>query len=147
MRDRPIGADLLDLGLPCALAAAASLATWLPSDPWGPLRMGLALAVLFFVPGHLLLAAATRVPTRAGQRPARALVALGVSPALVGVLALATSLTPWGFRPASIVAVVTAACFVLAGVAAYRRRAPDPPLAGPVALVRDLDLEAEGLAA
>ena len=145
MRGRPFRADLVDLGLPCALAAAAALATKLLEG--SSIRLLLALTVLFFVPGHLLIAAATRVPDTSGQRPLRALVALGVSPALVGVLALATALLPWGFRPDAIVAVVTLACFALAGIAAFRRRASRDLLAGPRPIVHDLDEEAEGTAA
>ena len=84
--------------------------------------MALALTMLFFVPGHLLIAAVTRAPTMKGQRPMRALVALGVSPPLVGLLALATTLLPGGFRPMTIVIVVTVACLAFAVVAAFRRR-------------------------
>lgn len=120
MRDRPRRADLVDLGIPCAVAVLAAVAMWMPAGSAS--RVALALAMLFFVPGHLLIAAFTRPPTMAGQRPMRALVALGVSPPLVGLLALSTSLLPGGFRPVAIVTVVTLACLVLAGVAAFRRR-------------------------
>ena len=120
MRDRPRRADLIDLGIPCALAVLAALAMQVPEG--SGVRMALALPMLFFVPGHLLIAAVTRPPTMLGQRPMRALMALGVSPPLVGLLALSTTLLPGGFRPMTIVTVVTVACLALAAVAAFRRR-------------------------
>lgn len=122
MRDRPSRADLLDLGIPVALALLAALAMLMPAGSGA--RLALALTMLFFVPGHLLIAAFTRVPTSRGQRPMRALAALGVSPPLVGILALATTLLPGGFRPTAIVIVITIACLALAAVALFRRSKP-----------------------
>lgn len=96
------------------LLAAWSLAA-LPPGGWP--RLALAGLVVFVLPGYLLLAAAE--PRRGPRR--RWLAALGASPALVGLAALATALVPGGFRPGAIVAAVTVAC-VLLGVLAVRRR-------------------------
>lgn len=86
-----------------------------------PLRVALALAVLFFIPGYLLIEAVARPDVPAHRRAARACVALGVSPAVVGLLALATALLPGGFSSRSIVALVTLACLALAALAFWRR--------------------------
>ncbi len=116
--------DLLDLALPCVAAGLAALALLLPDG--SGLRMALALPLLLFVPGHLLIAAVAPWPATARRRLVRACVAVGVSPPIVGLLALSTTLLPGGFRASSIVAVVTAACLALAGAAAWRRRSPRP---------------------
>lgn len=112
--------DAVDLGASCALALLAALAFLMPGG--SALRFALVLPVLFFVPGHLLVTACTNAPRTAAQRGTRALAAVGVSPPLVGLLALSTAKMPGGFQASSIVAVVTAACFVLAAIAAWRRR-------------------------
>jgi len=109
-----------DLVASCALVALAAVAYATLSGGSG-LRVALAVPVLFFVPGYLLIEAVS--VTAAGRhRAIHAWIAVGVSPAIVGLLALATVLLPGGFQGGSIVGVVTAACFALAGCAFWRRR-------------------------
>ena len=114
-------ADLAAAGAVTLLAAAAQML--LPAGSW--LRVGLACAILFFVPGYLLVEAAVGPALGVRRRLARAAFAVGLSPPVVGLLALATALAPHGFRSWAIVVSVTSACLVLAGVAALRRFAVD----------------------
>jgi uncharacterized membrane protein len=91
-------------------------------------RVVLTLPVLLWAPGYLLMQAML-VPARdARRRAVHAVAAVGVSPAVVGLLALATAILPGGFRPAVIVSVVTLACVALAATAYYRRATwtPEP---------------------
>lgn len=118
LQDPRFGIDLIAA---CVLALLAGLAYLLL--PGGSiLRVALALSVLFFAPGYLLIEATARQATEKSQRLVRAWIAVGVSPAIVGLLALATVALPGGFRPASIVGTVTVACFALGGIALGRRR-------------------------
>lgn len=107
------------------LAAAATLATLaallVSSLPDGSLlRAAVTLPILLLVPGYLLIEA-TVTSVKPGQRAMHALVGLGVSPPLVGLLALATVLLPGGFSGAAIVGTVTFACLGLAALAMWRR--------------------------
>jgi hypothetical protein len=84
-------------------------------------RLLLVLPVLFVVPGYLLLQATVE---RAGDPLAivrQLLVGIGVSIALVGVVALSTAILPTGFKEGPIIAAVTASCFLFGGLAALRR--------------------------
>jgi len=90
------------------------------------------------VPGHLLVTACTSAPHTGMQRLVRALVALGISAPVVGLLALSTALLPGGFLASSIVAVVSGACVMLAGAAVVRRR---------VTVALPTDAEGEAVAA
>lgn len=85
------------------------------------LRVALVLPVLFFAPGYLLLQALPIPIFAKWSRAVHGLLAIGISPAVVGLLALSTALIPGAFRPVPIVAVITLACLALAGVALYRR--------------------------
>src|SRR6185369_16471690 len=88
--------DLFATAAFALLAAFAFVA--LPAGGWP--RVVLALAVLLFAPGYLLLEAVT--PTDADRRRAlHAFLAIGVSPGLVGLLALTTAILPGGFRAGS----------------------------------------------
>jgi uncharacterized membrane protein len=124
----------LDLVACAALAALAGVA-FLALPGGSVLRMALALSVLFFVPGYLLIEAAVGPARRSGARAVRALLAIGASPPLVGLLALATALLPGGFRAGPIVALLCVTCLSLAAAAAWRRAmpsrqtAPEPALA------------------
>lgn len=112
--------EAADVVLAAAAATAAAFAAAL-LPPGSALRVLLAWPLLLVVPGFLLLQALV-VPVAVGRRRfSHALVAVGISPALVGLLALATALVPGGFRPLSIVSVVTGACLLLAAVALVRR--------------------------
>lgn len=114
-----------DVVVAVALALGAAVLVALGPASLGPIRVVFAAAVVFFVPGYLLLEAA--MPAR-GPEPAsrlfRVAAAVGLSPAVVGLLALSTALVPGGFKPMNIVALVTLACVGLAALALHRRRAP-----------------------
>lgn len=112
----------IDLVIAVAIALGGALAfTSLPGG--SPLRVVLAAGVLFFAPGYLLLQALPIPHITRWSRATHAFLAVGISPAIVGLLALGTAMIPGGFRPGPIVAVVTLACLGFAGVAWYRRAA------------------------
>lgn len=110
----------LDLAAAFALAVVAALGFAFLGEG-SALRLALTLPILFFVPGYLLIETVAGRAHGLQSRLVRGLVAIGVSPAIVGLLALSTALLPGGFRAATIVVVVTVTCFVLAGVAVWRR--------------------------
>ena len=114
---RPRTYDLLAC---CILVAAACAAyAWLPGG--SPLRMAAAVSILFFVPGYLLGEAVAGPARTASSRALRALVAVGTSPAIVGLLALGTAVLPGGFRPLPILALLAVACAAMAAAALWRR--------------------------
>lgn len=111
----------LDVVLAAAVAVAAAFAA--ATRPPGGARLLLGLAMLLFVPGYLLLQAFA-VPVPSGTRRMwQALASLGISPAVVGLLALSTSIVQGGFRLDAIVILVTVACLGFATAAIVRRRA------------------------
>lgn len=123
--------ESLDLWLGAALAlVGGAAATFLP--PKDPARFLLALPTLLLVPGYLLIQVLLPRPASRSGRLRHALVALGVSPALVALLALSTALVEGGFRANSIMVVVTAACLLLAGGAYVRRASPWPSPTRPI---------------
>src|SRR5687767_9846630 len=97
----------------CALVAVACIAFAGLADG-DALRMAFALPALFFAPGYLLIEAVAGPATASTQRAVRALLAIGVSPALVGLVALAAAVLPAGFRPGPIVILLAVACGTLA---------------------------------
>lgn len=107
-----------------AASAVAVMAAFTSSTmPAGGMRMAFGLAMLLFVPGYLLLQAFA-VPVPPGKaRLWQALASLGVSPAVVGLLALMTSIVQGGFRLGVIVVLVTLACLGFGAAALVRRRA------------------------
>lgn len=113
------GLDLLACTALVALACLAAVA--LPEG--SALRLALALPALFFAPGYLLAEAAAGPAKAASSRAVRPLLAIGMSPAIVGLLALATAGLPGGFRAGSIVLLFAVVCFGLAGAALWRRKA------------------------
>lgn len=128
--DHPEDRGSWDLGLGVALALAGALgALWLPAGE--TLRLILAVPVVLAVPGYLLLQA-LMVPTSQGfPRWLEVLFSIALSPAIVGLVALATWVIPGGFRPRVIIGAVTGVCFLLAAVALQRRSTagddPAPP--------------------
>lgn len=101
-----------------AFVGAAAVAI---APPGSPARVALTAPTLLVVPGYLLLQALL-VPVRPWpRRGLHAVVALGLSPAIVGLLALATALAPGGFKPMPLVAAVTFGCVAMAALAAVRR--------------------------
>lgn len=119
----------IDLLVAGGLALVAGLAAvGLPDG--STLRMVVVLPILLLVPGYLLLQALI-VPARSpATRGRHALLSLGVSPAVLGLLALATAIVPGGFTPGVILVVVTVGCLALAGLGYRRRRAKARVLAG-----------------
>lgn len=111
-----------DLLLAAALALAAGAAALMLPDG-STLRLALVLPILLLAPGYLLLQALI-VPARSmTDRGRHLLLSLGVSPAVLGLLALSTAIVPGGFTPGAIVLVVTVGCVLLAGIGFQRRRA------------------------
>jgi uncharacterized membrane protein len=91
------------------------------------LRLALAMPMVFWIPGYLVLEAmAPRGPRGQSDRAWRAAAAIAVSPAVAGLAALATALYPGGFRPAAIVGMITAVCLVAAAQATRRRWLASP---------------------
>ncbi len=119
------GADLIGV---CSLVVLAGLAyAFLPGG--SVLRVALAFTVLFFAPGYLAIEAAVGPAATRAAKSVRALVAVGISPAIVGLLALGTSVFPGGFRPAPLVVMLSVSCLALAAAALWRRRAYAQPVA------------------
>jgi uncharacterized membrane protein len=84
-------------------------------------RAILGFAALAFVPGYLVLEASLP-PARTGDhRAMRAIAAVGISPVVVGLLALATVGVQGGFKPAAIVVVLTVGCLAVGALAFGRR--------------------------
>ncbi len=106
----------LDLALASAATVIAAFAVMLPN---GATRAALTLPVIVFVPGYLLLQAV--LGKGEPPSPLHVIVAVGISPPLVGLLALLTAIVPGGFTAGPIIAVVTTACLALAAVALVRR--------------------------
>jgi uncharacterized membrane protein len=115
------------------IAAAVAFLT-LPAGSW--LRIALALPAVLIVPGFLLLRSFNLTSqARGGTRWWDVGLALGVSPAMVGLIALSTAVVPGEFRAGPIVVAVLAACALLAVVAGVRstllgsrRPVPEPAL-------------------
>lgn len=110
-------ADLLVAG-PLAVLAAV-LASALPAD--NPVRNYGTIAILLTVPGYLLLQTLMVPAPPAAKRAMHVLLGIGVSPAVVGLLALSTALVSGGFGATAIIATVTLACLAFALIAFARR--------------------------
>lgn len=112
-----------------ALVAVAAIAFMIPQG--STVRWALALPVLLIAPGYLLLQAIFTPAQPASTRLVHALVSLGISPALVGLLALSTALFG-AFREGPIIVVVTGACLVIGVIGLVRRGfgAPSPEAGG-----------------
>lgn len=109
----------MDLVIAEATAIAAGLAALYHPTQVG-LRTALAVPALLVVPGYLLLQAA--LP--GDQRPeatSQLGLSVGLSLPIVGLVALATAATPWGFQRTPIVLAVMLASTILTVVAGYRR--------------------------
>lgn len=103
------------------MVLAAIVALVLPDGSM--LRLAIVVPILLLAPGYLLLQALL-VPARSAATRGRHLVlSLGVSPALLGLLALSTALVPGGFKQGAILGVVTVGSIVLGAVGFRRRRA------------------------
>jgi uncharacterized membrane protein len=117
----------------CCVLVASAVAAFVGLPEGSALRLAIALPVLFFAPGYLLIEAVAGPVKSAGARGVRALLAIGVSPALVGLLALGAAALPAGFKAGPIVVLLAVACATLAVAGFWRRRAPTPqPVPGPI---------------
>lgn len=86
-----------------------------------PMRLILVAPVLLFAPGYLLLQAVL-VPKRPPlTRVLHGVLSMGISLALVGLVALSAALVRGAFKPAVIVVLVTLTCIALAATGTYRR--------------------------
>lgn len=101
------------------LAAAVAVA----AGTTGALRMAVTLPVLLLAPGYLLLQAVVVPPAKGAGLLRQLLACLGISPAVVGLLALSTAIVAGAFKPLVIVAAVTVGCLAFATIAIQRRRA------------------------
>jgi uncharacterized membrane protein len=110
--------DLADLALALGLLAVAAAMT---AGGSGPLRTVVGSIAVFCLPGYLLLEAIApshlASPSRRAVRP---LLALGLSPAVVGIAAMAAALFK-AFNAPGIVLAVLLVSLALAAVAALRR--------------------------
>jgi uncharacterized membrane protein len=82
----------------------------------------LAALVVFFIPGYLVLEAL--FPEHDARRPStflRAIMALGLSPPIVGLIALSSAAVRGGFQASTIVSLVTLVSLALAGIVLLRR--------------------------
>ena len=118
---RRAGSSDADLLAAVATVIVAVVTFWLL--PEGDVaRLVVALAALLVVPGYLLLQVIF-VPARPWRvRALHVLFAIGLSPAVVALLALTTALVS-SFRTPVLVGVVTLGCLGLA-IVAWNRRAP-----------------------
>lgn len=120
MRKAPSLVGHMDILVAVTLGLVAALAFALLPEG-STLRLLLAMPMLFFVPGYLLIQAFAVPAAPRKERAVHGLFAVGVSPAVVGLLAFSTSLLPGGFRPVSIVVMVTLGVLAFATVAVMRR--------------------------
>lgn len=112
----------LDL-LACATVVGLACLAAMTLPEGSIVRLAVAIAGLFVAPGYLLVEAAAGPARSVAARVRRAALSVGVSPAIVGLLALATAGLPGGFRPASIILLLGVTCLALAAAALWRRRA------------------------
>lgn len=106
---------------------AAAVALTLPTS--STMRAVLTLPVLFVAPGYLLLQSILVPARRPRRRLLHAVLGLGISPPLLGLMALSTIVLPGTFTPNAIIAAVTLGCLALGSLAVFRRerqRASDP---------------------
>src|SRR5688572_12544657 len=104
--------DLAFASVACLAAAAAAM--WMSPSPS---RAILAFGVLAIAPGYLLRHAVLVPARRRAGRVGHCADALGVSPAYLGLVALAATFSPYGFRPKAIVAATLVASLALAAAA------------------------------
>jgi hypothetical protein len=116
-KQKRVAAHLDMLG--CVLATMVAWgATALP--PGDFVRVLLTLPIILFVPGYLALQAVVGRSFARDQRR-QAMAAFGLSPALVGLVALATAIIPGGFQLGVIANAILVTCILLAAGAIARR--------------------------
>ena len=125
----PVGGRHLDLA--GCMGAALLAPFFMAVLPGGSLLRAVLLGVtLLVVPGYLLMQAVEPAAGRA-RRAVHAAIALGVSPALVGLAALSTALLPGGFQAERIILVEVLLMVALGAVAWRRRMSAQPVLEAP----------------
>lgn len=115
-RPRVCSDVLLSTGL---VVLAAAVALTLPVE--STLRAVLTLPVLLVAPGYLLLQALLVPARRPRRRVLHAVFGLGISPPLLGLMALSTTVVPGTFTPNTIIVAVTLGCLALGALAVFRR--------------------------
>ena len=95
------------------------------------MRLVVTLAILLTVPGYLLLQAIFVPAGPIHSRAVQALIGVGVSPVVVGLLALSTALMIGGYGATAIIVTVTLTCLALALIAFTRRSLSATPDAMP----------------
>ncbi|HUR25613.1 MAG TPA: DUF1616 domain-containing protein [Candidatus Thermoplasmatota archaeon] len=110
----------LDVAIASGLVVLAFVAA--TSLPAGSLRLALVLPMLLFAPGYLLLQAFVVPAAPRAARTWQGLASLGISPAVLGLLALATSIVQGGFRLDAILLLATIGSLAFAATALVRRR-------------------------
>jgi len=110
------------LGAAWAFAAAASIAL-LPDGSLG--RLLIVFPFLLIVPGHLMVQGLVVKHLLAVPRGRHVVYAIGASPVVLGLTALATTIIPRGFTPTNIIGAVTIVCTLFAMVALLRHTRHD----------------------
>lgn len=110
----------LDVAVGAGLVVTAFVAS--TALPPSSLRLALVLPMLLFAPGYLLLQAFVVPAAPRSARTWQALASLGISPAVLGLLALATSIVQGGFRSDAILLLTTIGSLAFAATALVRRR-------------------------
>ena len=109
----------LDLAVAVAWALATTLVVLLAPFV-EPVRIGLGLVFVLFLPGYVLVAAL--YPRKDDlDLVERLALSLGLSIAIVPLIGLGLNYSPWGIRLNPILAFVTLFIVLAAGVATYRR--------------------------
>lgn len=120
------------------MVLAAAIALTLPAG--STLRAALTLPVLLVAPGYLLLQSILVPAWPPSRRWLHAVLGLGISPPLLGLMALSTIVLPGIFTPNTIIAAVTLGCLALGTLAVFRRerhRAAEPQQAAVVGLTAE----------
>lgn len=127
-----------DLAAAVIVVALTNVAVFAPVIRETPLRIGVGLAFVLFVPGYALIAA---LFPEAGESPVtdsdgdaeemsrsgidgieRVALSFGLSIAVVPLIGLVLNFTPWGIRLAPIMVAISGFTFAAAAVADHRRR-------------------------
>lgn len=121
--------EAVDLAVAVVLSVLALVAA-LQLEPRSLSRMVLVAPLIFVVPGYLLIQAVIGPSSRLVRRPVHAAFSLGVTPAVLGLLGLGTTLLPGGFQSHNILFTVTIFCVVCGAVAVWRRGLAQPEDSG-----------------
>jgi len=157
------GTDLFDLFVVIDFALIAFILAYSASPQLTVFRIGFGLLGVLFIPGYVTLAAATagrKTDDELGQwnwigdeldRGERLVLCIPVSMAIVVLLAVILSLTPFGIEPLTMVLVVTTYSVSVTAVATIHRLVSDSetansPLGGvtlPIGRLRNLPTEVD----